>query len=526
MRPHARSTTCQSSASLGLGRRFSVNAAGNVRHRARGAGESPYCAVMAQLVATTELSADPAEVFAWHERPGAIRRLTPPGFGRIEAEPSDGLAVGSRAVLRVGVPRTRLPGLAPAGLRWVARHDSCDPPRSFSDVMESGPLASWRHEHLFAAGPGGGTALTDRVTYELPAPGRLPGAGALARRVVSGQLGRFFAYRGRTLRDDLAFHAEHGGPRRVVAVSGASGLVGTQLVALLEGGGHAVRRLTRPSGGRGRPGDIAGDPATGHLDPAALADVDVVINLAGAPIAGRFTDAHLRRVRDSRVAGTALLARTLAGLAGDGRPRALVNGSASGYYGPDRGAETLDETSASGGGVLADIVRDWEEATAPAGAAGVRVALVRTGIVQSPAGGQLGLQLPLFEAGLGGPLGDGRAFLPWVGIDDIVGIFAHVALGDIEGPVNACAPEPVTGEEYAATLARVVRRPGVLRVPAAAPAVLLGRRGAQEFALAGQRMSARRIAELGYRFRHPRLEDALRHVLATGTEGPTRVSAG
>ena len=485
---------------------------------------------MPTLVATTELDHPAEAVFAWHTRPGALWRLTPPGFGRVESEGSNGLAVGSRAVLRVAVPGTRLPGLSPLGLRWVACHDTYDPPRSFSDVMESGPLASWRHEHRVNPDPAADPAaaarrseLVDRVSYELPAPARLPGIGALGDHVIADQLRRFFAYRGRTLRDDLAFHAAHDVPRPlVVAVAGASGLVGTQLVALLGGGGHDVRRLTRAAAPD--PGGIRWDPARGQLDTEALADVDVVVNLAGEPIAGRFTDEHLRAVRDSRVAGTRLLARALAELARDGRPRALVNASASGYYGPDRGDETLTEDATPGRGVLADIVGEWEAATQPAQDAGVRVALIRTGIVQSPAGGQLGLQLPLFAAGLGGPLGDGRAWMPWISIDDLVGIYAHVVIGDADGPINACAPMPVTGEEYAAMLAAVVRRPALLRVPAFAPAVLLGRRGADEFALAGQRMSAARVTQRGYAFRHPTLRDALEHVLAATTAGPTRIT--
>ncbi|MCA0438574.1 MAG: TIGR01777 family oxidoreductase [Actinobacteria bacterium] len=483
---------------------------------------------MPTLVATTALDHPPQTVFEWHTRPGAFQRLTPPGFGRVESEASAGLAVGSRATLRVAVPGMRLPGLPPASVRWVARHDSFDPPRSFSDVMESGPMASWRHHRTFeprpsGAEPAGGTELVERVSYELPAPGRLPGIGSLAGHVMADQLGRFFAYRGRTLRDDLAFHAAHAGRGLVVAVAGSSGLVGRQLVALLGGGGHDVRRLTRGRPGGAGTGEIRWDPARGELDPAALADVDVVVNLAGEPVAGRFTDDHLRRVRESRVVGTGLLARALATLAADGRPRALINASASGYYGPDRGDQVLTEESGPGRGVLADIVRDWEAATEPAQAAGVRVALVRTGIVQSPAGGQLGLQLPIFTAGLGGPLGDGQAWMPWITIDDLVGIYAHLIVGDASGPVNAAAPTPVTGAEYARTLASVVHRPGVLRVPALAPAVLLGRRGADEFALAGQRMSAARATELGYSFRHPELRTGLEHVLARTTDGPTEV---
>lgn len=489
---------------------------------------------MSTFVATTSLDHDPAEVFAWHERPGAFIRLTQPGSGRVESEASDGLAVGSRAVLRMAVPGTRLPGLPPAVLRWVARHTSYDPPRGFTDVMESGPFASWRHERDFATrrdggeggdggGGGGGTTLTETVTYELPRAARVPGVVRLAEHEIRARLRSMFAYRGRVLAGDLAFHAAHPGPPRTVAITGASGLVGTQVEALLTGGGHRVRRLVR-----GRPdarrGEMAWDPMAGTIDRDALADVDVVINLAGHPIAGRFTDAHLRRVRDSRVRGTDTLARALADLSSDGRQRALVNGSASGYYGPDRGDEPLTEQAEPGDGALAEIVGAWEAATEPARAAGVRVALVRTGIVQSPAGGQLGLQLPLFTWGLGGPLGSGSSWLPWIGIDDIAGVFAHIALTDVDGPINACAPHPTSGQEYAATLGRVLHRPTALRVPTRAVALLLGEDGAREFALAGQRMVPKRLVDLGYAFRQATLQDCLEHVLATTDAGPTAVT--
>lgn len=449
---------------------------------------------------------DRETVFAWHERPGAFTRLSPPGQVRASGEPSNGIAVGSEHRFTIGIPGTA----GRLGPTWHAKHTAYERGVLFEDVMVSGPLKSWRHQHRFTDLPDGGTQIEDRIDYELPLG--LPDRLAV---LVQPQLRGMFAYRERQLRDDLAFHVAHPEPK-TVAVSGASGLVGRQLVAFLRGGGHDVRVLTRrPARGAG---EIQWDPSAtdgSGLDPETLRDVDVVIHLAGEPIGQRFTAQHKANVFDSRVRSTAVLAMALAGLAGDGRERALVSASASGYYGADRGDEVLAEDSGTGDDFLALVCREWEKAADPAREAGVRVAHLRTGLVQSAGGGQLALQLPIFQAGLGGRLGDGRQWLPWITVDDLVGLYAHVALTPgLSGPVNASAPAPVRASAYAGTLARVVRRPALLPVPSFGPALLLGREGARELALAGQRLDASRAQEWGYDFRHTDLTAGLRHVLA------------
>ena len=237
-----------------------------------------------------------------------------------------------------------------------------------------------------------------------------------------------------------------------------------------------------------------------------------MVHLAGASIAGRFTDAHRRAVRDSRIGLTRRLAELVARMS-DG-PSLLICASAIGYYGYDRGDEILTEDSDRGEGFLADVVTDWEEATAPAGRAGVRVVLVRTGIVQSPRGGTLRLLRPLFSAGLGGRIGDGRQWLSWIEIDDLVDTY-HRGLWDtvLSGPVNAVAPEPVRNVDYTRTLAHVLRRAAVLPVPPLGPRLLLGDQGARELACASQRVIPAKLQQAGHRFRHPDLDQALRHLL-------------
>lgn len=429
------------------------------------------------------------EVFAWHARPGAFRRLSPPW------QPMR--LVTEAASLKDGRSTLAFPG----GMRWVADHqaDSYDPPRRFVDTIGSDGLSSlpprivgrWRHTHEFEDAGDNRTRVIDRV--DTPVPG-------FALRAM-------FAYRHRQLADDLAAHrlaAEHGLAPTTVAVTGSSGLVGSALAAFLSTGGHRVIRLVR---GNPRSEDER-RWNTDAPDPDLLAGVDAVIHLAGASIAGRFNDKHRNAIRASRIGPTRRLAELVA------PTQVFISASAVGYYGYDRGDEVLTEDSERGDGFLADVVADWEDATTPAEQTGARVVRVRTGIVQSPLGGTLRLMRPLFSAGLGGRLGDGRQWLSWIGIDDLVDIY-HRALWDssLSGPVNAVAPQPVRNADYTRTLAQVLHRPAVLPVPPLGPRLLLGAQGARELACASQRVSPARLNRAGHRFRHPDLESALRHML-------------
>ncbi len=428
------------------------------------------------------IAAPQAEVFAWHERPGAMPRLVPPWQPLTVIAEADSLADG-RAVLRL-----------PTGVRWVAQHDPSGfvPQRRFVDELRVG---WWRHTHEFCdAGPGK-TRVSDHVDTPVPA----------------AALRSMFAYRHRQLADDLAAHstaAEHGTSPRVVAVSGASGLVGSALSAFLTSGGHRVIRLVRRVA---RSHDErCWDPA--HPAPDLLSGVDAVVHLAGASIAGRFTPSHKREIRDSRIEPTRRLAKAAADA--DGGPSVFVTASAIGYYGSDRGNDVLTEHSARGAGFLADVVSDWEAAAASAGGAGLRVVAVRTGIVQAARGGTLRLLRPLFAAGLGGRLGSGRQWLSWIGIDDLVDVY-HRALWDerVVGPVNAVAPQPVRNSEYTTALAGVLHRPALLPVPSIGPRLLLGTEGVRELAEASQRVTPGRLLDLGHRFRQPSVTDALSHQL-------------
>jgi uncharacterized protein (TIGR01777 family) len=295
-----------------------------------------------------------------------------------------------------------------------------------------------------------------------------------------------------------------------VAVTGASGLVGSTLVPFLTMGGHEVVRLVRRSP-RGA-SEIGWDPARGEVDGAALEGVDAAVHLSGENVAGgRWTRARKARIRHSRIDSTQLLARTLAGLSRP--PRVLVSVSGLNYYG-SRGDEWLSEASAAGDGFLARLAVDWEAAAVSAAEAGIRVVHPRLGLVLSPAGGVLGKMLLAFRAGLGGVVGPGSQHMSWVAIDDLLGALHHLLLDDaLEGAVNVVAPEPVTNRVFTETLGRVLGRPTVMPVPAFALRLALGGEMADETLLASLRARPGRLEEGGYAFRFPSLEEALRHLL-------------
>jgi uncharacterized protein (TIGR01777 family) len=292
-----------------------------------------------------------------------------------------------------------------------------------------------------------------------------------------------------------------------VLVTGSHGLIGTALCSALEAGGHQVVRLVRGGGG-----PVTWDPAAGILDDQAFDGVDAVVNLAGAGIGDkRWSPARKQEILDSRIKSTDLLSRRLASL--PAKPRVLVSGSAVGFYG-DRGDEQLDEESPAGAGFLVGLVQRWEAATAPASEAGVRVVHLRSGIVQSPAGGALGKQLPLFKFGVGGRLASGRQYVSWISIDDEVGAILHaLTTEDLVGPANLTAPNPVTNASYTKTLARVLGRPALIPVPRFGLALVFGREAAGEMLVGGQRVLPRKLEQSGYRFRQPDLEGALRSLL-------------
>ena len=293
-----------------------------------------------------------------------------------------------------------------------------------------------------------------------------------------------------------------------IVISGASGLIGTQLVTSLKSSGHEVVQLVRRSAAAGQ---IMWDPKSGKLDPASLEGCDAVIHLSGAGIGDkRWSDAYRREILVSRTATTLLLANTIASL--QRKPSVFLSGSAIGIYGA-RGDEQLTETSAHGTGFLADVCEQWEAAAKPAIDAGVRTVFLRTGIVLSPKGGALKKLLPLFRLGVGGKFGNGKQRQSWISMDDEVASIIHLLTANVSGAVNLTAPQPVTNAEFTKVLARVVKRPAIVPVPTFAPKILLGGELADALLFTGQRVMPQALTASGYVFKHSTLESALRSLL-------------
>lgn len=298
-----------------------------------------------------------------------------------------------------------------------------------------------------------------------------------------------------------------------VTVTGATGLIGTRLVEALVRRGDEVTVLSRDperAGARLGVAAVKWAPLRGPAPVEALAGADGVIHLAGEPVAQRWSAAAKERIRASRADGTANLVEGLR--AADPRPRVLVSASAVGYYGA-RGDEEVDESAPPGEDFLAEVCVAWEQEASAAAELGVRVAIVRTGVVLDAHGGALAKMLPPFRAGVGGPVAGGRQWMPWIHVEDLVGIYLAALDGDgWDGPVNGSAPHPATNADFSQALGRALHRPAVAPVPAFALRALYGEMA--QIVTTGQRAVPRRALQLGYAFRHPELDEALRSALA------------
>jgi uncharacterized protein (TIGR01777 family) len=293
-----------------------------------------------------------------------------------------------------------------------------------------------------------------------------------------------------------------------VTVTGASGLIGTKIVHALRVRGDDVTVLSRDPERAARALGVpaeAWQPDAGPAPAAALAGRDAIVHLAGERVDQRWTDGARRAIRASREAGTRNLVDGLRDA--EPRPAALVSSSAVGWYGP-RGDEVVDESAPAGDGFLAEVCAAWEHQATRAEELGMRVVRVRTGVVLDPDGGALARMITPFKLGAGGPVAGGEQWMPWIHVDDLVGIYVAAIDGaDWSGPVNAAAPEPVTNAEFSQALGRALHRPAVLPIPGAALRLLYG--DMAEIVTTGQRAVPKRPLELGYAFRHPDLDEAL-----------------
>lgn len=439
------------------------------------------------------------QVWEWHTRAGSLSRLLPPFVPMTPLQQADRLSDG-----------TTILGL-PAGLRWTARHDLSRYRKgyAFTDVCTNAPmrmLANWRHDHRFEDHPEG-TLVTDVVDTRMP----------------KAVLDSMFAYRQQQLIEDTSLinrlkeigHVDgladsssiYGAQRRfTIAITGSRGAVGRALSAQLSLAGHEVIQLVR---GKVKPGQRLWNPQA--PDPDLLDGVDVLVHLAGEPIFGRFNESHKNDIRDSRVGPTRKLAELVAA---SNTVTTMVSASAIGYYGNDRGEEILTEGSEPGDGFLADVCVEWEQATAPASDAGKRVVNIRTGVVLSGNSGILPLFKALFSTGLGGSFGDGEFWLSWIAADDLTDIYTHTIFdGTYAGAVNGVSPNPVLNRGLAHAIGTEMKRPSVIPIPTFGPALLLGKEGAHELALADQRVVPEVLNNHEHHFRYSTIDKALAHEL-------------
>ncbi|WP_051297773.1 TIGR01777 family oxidoreductase [Brevibacterium album] len=491
-----------------------------------------------------------------------------------DASASDGSATDDTEVTVLDVPRTY--GKRPAGSDSAGSPGAADAPGTGPGAGRDSRGAHWTDVfddlRSFDARAFGSDLAAGLERFA----SRIPGLSRTAQSVSGGvedrvrtTLEQTFAARTRRLEQEFAFLRSidapvTGGTRTLnVLITGASGLVGTQLSALLTAGGHRVRALVRrpprtglgredargddgghdtddgPAGASGTDGGTGASSAPQHSDAPAfdalpltestwepslglvqsedLIWADVVVHLAGRSIGGRLTETAKREIRSSRIDSTRLLVDTIAGLPAEERPEAFVCASAVGWYGADR-REPVAEDAAPGQGFLAEVCADWEAEAARVEGLGVRRVSVRTGLVMSSLGGLLRMQLPLYLAAAGGPLGSGEQWFPWISHDDLVRVYAR-ALTDaaLAGPVNAVAPGIVRQREWAEELGRHLHRPAVLPVPKAGPALLLGDEGADELAFAGQHAVPAALLDAGFEFAHPTLAECFTEEL-----GPRR----
>jgi uncharacterized protein len=437
------------------------------------------------------------EVFAWHARPGAFNRLSPPWRSiEIKKYTKPGEAE-NRIVLR-------LPIVGPLGLLWELEHDSFNPPHRFSDRQVRGPFKSWRHVHAFSSIDSNTTRLTDSVSYTLPL------ATDLSRPFAKRELDRLFAFRHAVLQSDTMLHGRFlDSPRKTVLIAGSSGFIGSALVDFLQTAGHQIRRLVRrtPNG----PDEFHWNPSTGEIDRNAFEGVDAVINFAGANIAeSRWSPAVKERIVSSRIKSATLLADTIASMKSP--PEVAIMASATGYYG-DTSGKLADENTPYGGGFLASTGKQWEEASSAISTTSCRLVNLRIGTVLGAKGGALKKMLPAFKMGLGGTLGGGSQRMSWIALQDLLGVIEYlIYTQSIAGAVNAVSPVTCTNTVFTKTLAQTIKRPALFRVPALILRTALGEM-ANELLLQDNAVTPSRLLQAGYVFSCRELEDALRFEL-------------
>jgi uncharacterized protein (TIGR01777 family) len=433
-------------------------------------------------------------LYRWHTMPRAINRLTPPWEKvSIISHPAS-LAENEKV-------HVRLSGL----IDWHLKIFNIIEGKTFSDTQLIGPFMNWTHIHSMQPVNDSSSLLVERVHFKLPILDSL-----LSGLVCRLKLKPLFDYRFRTLYHDIKIHYKLKDKKQMkILITGSSGLVGSALFDFLASGGHQVYKMVRDKSIS--PNEITWDPEKGEIDLLKLENFDAIIHLAGENIANkRWTKAQKEKIANSRIMGTRLLVDAINKLKNP--PSIFISASAIGFYG-SREDENLDENSKPGTDFLADTCIKWEEESKKLHNKSIRVVNTRFGIILDPRAGALSKLIPIFCIGGGGILGDGKQWMSWIALDDVLGALMHILANDkISGPVNLVAPNPHTNFDFTKILAKVMNRPALIPAPAFALKIVLGEM-AEALLLSSARVEPKVLRDSGFEFAYPGLESALRHML-------------
>ena len=444
------------------------------------------------------------EVWSWYDGTGAFLRIMPEWEGLTPVQVG-ALSDGEETKFRIK--------LGPLRPMWVARHHSVQPGHSFSDVMVKGPFGKWDHEHTIKAISDDESKVVDSIEWKLPLHFLTGWTSFIS---VTPRLKKMFRFRtDRTASDVAAISKTKHLPRKKVLVTGSTGLIGNQLCAFLECGGHQVYRLVRPSSKLPKVVNpnfvIRWNEKTGEIIEGDMNGFDSVIHLAGAGIGDkRWSKKRKSIIRSSRVDVTTKLCEVLSNL--NQPPQQLLCGSAIGYYG-NRVNERLTENSTIGQGYLSELCEEWEDSTKSLESLNINVVYLRTGLVMTPMGGIMKrLLLPAKMGGLG-PVGNGKQMQSWISLDDEIYAIHHLLMDDnSKGAYNLTSPQPVTQKQFAKVLGKVLRRPSFIPLPGFMIKLMFGKMG-QSLVLEGQEVYPERLVKSGYEFTHSDLESCFRHNL-------------
>ena len=461
---------------------------------------------MERFYKKTQIPVSQQELYDWHASGAAFERLAPPWETIVISNWEGGIATQDQPKeeqfgdISKGAKISLKTKIGPIWQKMLAEHVAHQEPDFFVDEMRKGPFSHWRHTHRFLPTEEGNSVLEDEIQYKLPlSPLSSLIAGSFARK----KLDRMFSFRHMRTQRDLEQKKKYTMSRQKIAVTGASGLVGTQLCAFLRSMGHEVYPVSRKQQEKRK-------ETLSFFDSTGWEGIDAVIHLAGESIAERWSQDKKRRILDSRVQLTSRLATLLSQL--DQPPKVFVSASAVGFYG-HRATEDCTEGSSKGTGFLSDVCQQWENAILPAKEKSIRCVSPRIGMVLSPRGGALQKMLLPFRMGAGGPVGSGKQWMSWISIDDLVYmLYFCVCNPNVQGPINATTPNPVSNKEFGKQLGRALHRPAIMPLPSFAVRLIFGEMG-QALLLEGAKVLPRKAQDLRYEFVHPTLQTYFSEVL-------------